>query len=215
MDSLLPPRIVLRPLTVLVTATALSACASTKPAPPDDSDYAQPPPRHAAHGHVIAAIEHDDGGAFERVEDEDTQWVDLPDFGQCPYEEGNVPPYEAADDGHVPGLDPQRSRLTNMDAGDATIHNEALLQLLNQATAQVLQCVSVSACYDDRALEPGSIDLRFELAPNGDVRGVDVEPTPGMDHTGIRECARLAIWDTEFPSFDGADMMVSYQLDID
>ena len=102
-----------------------------------------------------------------------------------------------------------------MHAGQARIHNEALLTLLDHATVEVLECVSVSACYDDRALEPGSISLNFEVSPDGDVRGVNVEPTPGLDHTGIRECARLAIWETNFPAFDGADMLVSYELDID
>jgi len=157
----------------------------------------------------------DDSHMLERVEDEDTHWVDLPHFGECPYDEDEVPPFKAVDDAHVPGLDPQRTRMTNMDAGDETIHNEALLGHLDHATMQVLTCVSVSACYDDRPLEPGSIDLLFEVAPTGKVRGVDVEPTPGLDHTGIRECSRLAIWDTEFPAFDGADMVVSYRLDID
>lgn len=152
---------------------------------------------------------------LERVEDEDTHWVELPHFGECPYEEEDIPPFTPADDGHVPGLNPERSRLTNMDAGEETIHNEALLQLLDHATEEVLNCVSVSACYDTRALEPGAIELFFEVAPNGEVRGVNVEPTAGLDHTGVRECARLAIWETEFPAFDGADMVVSYHLDID
>ncbi len=151
----------------------------------------------------------------ERVEDEDTQYFELPHFGECPYEADDIPPFEPIDDGDVPGMDPQRSRATNMDAGEATIHNESLLQHLNRATTEVLNCVSVSACYDDRALEPGSIDLLFEVAPTGEVRGVDVEPTAGLDHTGIRACSRLAIWKTTFPAFDGADMVVSYQLDID
>ncbi len=196
-------------LAVLAVASiALSACAGAKPAPP----------RHAAHGHAIAMIERTEGDAdvmLERVEDEDTRWVELPHFGECPYDADEIPPYKPVDDGHVPGLNPERSRLTNMDAGDATIHNEALLQHLDRATTEVLTCVSVSACYDARPLEPGSIDLVFEVAPNGDVRGVDVEPTAGLDHTGIRECARRAIWDTKFPAFDGADMVVSYRLDID
>lgn len=198
---------VLRPSMLLVLSVALSACAGAK----------RGSTRHAAHGHAIATIERPDGDhmMLERVEDEDTRWVELPHFGECPYDAHDIPPYKPVDDGHVPGLDPQRSRLTNMDAGEATIHNEALLQHLNHATAEVLACVSVSACYDDRPLEPGSIDLAFELAPNGDVRGVDVEPTAELDHKGIRECARRAIWDTKFPAFDGADMVVSYRLDID
>jgi hypothetical protein len=194
---------VLRPLSLVLVSACAHAGESRKP-------------RHAAHGHAIATIEHPDAAhELERVEDEDTRWVELPHFGECPYAAGQVPRYEPVDDSHVPGLDPARTRLTNMDAGETTVHNEALLQCLDQATTEVLQCVSVSACYDDRALEPGSIDLKFEVGPNGKVRGVDVEPTPGLDHTGIRECARLAIWDTKFPGFDGADMVVDYQLDID
>ncbi len=208
-----PMPAVRRPLQLLVLAAVLSACSGR-------ARTSQPTAgkRHAAHGHAVAAIERpgaDSTMMLERVEDEDTHWVELPHFGECPYGKGEVPPYEPVDDGHVPRLDAKRSRLTNMDAGDAKIHNEALLGLLDHATAEVLNCVSLSACYDDRALEPGSIDLKFEVAPTGEVRGVNVEPSAGLDHTGIRPCARLAIWETEFPAFDGADMLVSYELDID
>ena len=199
---------VLRAPTLLVLSVALSACAGAKRAPP----------HHAAHGHAIATIERPDGDShimLERVEDEDTHWVDLPHFGECPYDADDIPPYKPVDDGHVPSLDPERTRLTNMDAGEATIHNEGLLQNLDHATAEVLTCVSVSTCYDTHPLEPGSIDLMFEVAPNGDVRGVNVELTADLDHKGVRACARRAIWDTKFPAFDGADMVVSYRLDID
>ncbi len=195
---------------LLCMLLAASACAASKrPAPP----------RHAAHGHAIATIERDGEGdtpeMVQRVEDEDTQWIDLPHFGECAYDADDVPPFKPVDDAHVPGLNPERTRLTNMEAGTERIHNEVLLQRLEDATAEVLTCVSVSACYDERPLEPGSIDLKFEVAPDGGVRGVDVEPTAGLDHTGIRACARRAIWDTEFAAFDGADMVVSYRLDID
>ncbi len=206
--SLRPSAVLLRPPMLLLLSGVLCACAGAKP----------PPPIHAAHGHAIATIEREGADAevmLERVEDEDTHWVELPHFGECPYDADDIPAYKPVDDTEVPRLNPKRTRLTNMDAGDETIHNEALLLNLDHATTEVLACVSVSACYDDRALEPGSIELSFEVAPNGDVRGVNVEPTPGLDHTGIRQCARRAIWDTKFPAFDGADMVVSYSLDID
>lgn len=202
------------PVLVPALMLALGACSGNKPAPLP----AKATGGHSAHGHAVALIERDNGGSTlsaERIEDEDTHWVDLPHFGECPYVDEDTPPYEPPDDTHVPAMGPQRTRATNMDAGGGTIHNEALLQHLDHATAVVLNCVSLSACYDDRALEPGSIDLLFEVAPSGDVRAVNVDPTPGLDHTGIRECARLAIWDTDFPAFDGADMIVSYELEID
>lgn len=198
----------------LVATSVLVACGGRRSAEPGSQC---PNAEHTAHGHAIATIEREGDAEvmLERVEDEDTRWVELPHFGECPYEEDAIPPFTAPDDAHVPGLDPKRSRLTNMDAGDAVIHNEALLGHLDRATAQVLHCISISACYDDRPLEPGTLDLKFELAPDGKVRGVDVDPTPGLDHTGIRPCARLAIWDTAFPAFDGADMVVTYELEID
>lgn len=196
---------------LFVLSSAVSACAGGKRGEPDHAKNG-----HAAHGHAVAMIERDDDShMLERVEDEDTHWVQLPDFGECPYDADEVPPYEPIDDKHVPGMGPKRTRTTNMDAGEETIHNEALLQHLDQATVEVLRCVSVSACYDERPLEPGSIELVFEVAPSGKVRAVDVEPTAELDHKGIRACARVAIWDTEFPAFDGADMIVDYQLDID
>lgn len=197
----------------IVLILVVTACGPTKTGP--SSPEAE---RHTAHGHAVAVVEREDGDTgvmLERVEDEDTQWVELPNFGECPYDDGEIPPYEPVDDGHVPKLEAKRTRATNMDAGDAVIHNEALLEHLNRATTEVLSCVSVSACYDARPLEPGTIDFVFEVAPSGDVRAVNVEPTAGLDHTGIRECSRLAIWDTKFPAFDGADMLVSYALDID
>lgn len=197
-----------RSTTPFVLLVALAACAGAKPVRT----------RHAAHGHVVAAIVRDDAASpemLERVEDEDTRWVELPHFGECPYDTGSIPPHTPVDDGHVPAMGPERSRATNMDAGEETIHNEALLSNLERATTAILTCVSVSACYDTRPLEPGSIDLAFALAPDGDVKGVNVELSPGLDHTGIRECARVAIWEIEFPRFDGADMIVSYRLDID
>ncbi|MBV1859633.1 MAG: hypothetical protein KUG77_14565 [Nannocystaceae bacterium] len=200
------------PVTLVALSLAMLACAGAKTSSPEPSGE-----HHTAHGHAIAMVEREGESQvmLERVEDEDTHWVDLPHFGECPYESGAVPPYEAVDDGHVPGLNPERSRLTNMDTGAERIHNEALQQRLESATTQVLTCVSVSACYDDRALEPGAIELVFEVAPGGEVRGVDVELSEGLDHTGIRECARLSIWDTKFAAFDGADMVVSYELEID
>lgn len=201
---------VLRPSVLLVLCVALSACAGRK----GKSTHASS--RHTAHGHAVAMVERDDDShMLERVEDEDTHWVELPHFGECPYEAGDIPPYTPTDDGHVPGMTAARTRMTNMDAGDETIHNEALLQHLDDATAEVLRCVSVSACYDERPLEPGSIELVFEVAPTGKVLAVDVDPTATLDHKGIRECARVAIWDTEFEAFDGADMVVNYQLEID
>lgn len=190
--------------TLLVLSLSLSACPKSK----------KPEAEHAAHGHAVVLEEHNDG-MLERVEDEDTHWVELPNFGECPYEEGDIPPFKKIDDKHVPKFDPKRARGTNMDAGEHTVHNETLLNILDHATVQVLECVSISACYDDRPLASGVIEFKFEVSPQGKVLGVNVEPTPKLDHKGVRQCARVAIFETEFPVYDGADMVVDYELDIE
>ena len=83
--SLRPPAVLLRPPMLLILSGVLTGCAGAKP----------PPPLHAAHGHAIATIERGDGDAevmLERVEDEDTHWVELPHFGECPYDADEIPP---------------------------------------------------------------------------------------------------------------------------
>jgi hypothetical protein len=62
---------------------------------------------------------------------------------------------------------------------------------------------------------PGIAGRPRIVANRDDRGGVDVDSTPGLDHARVRQCARLAIWDTKFSGFDGADMVVDYQLDID
>lgn len=50
--------------------------------------------RHTAHGHAIAMLEREGESEviLERIEDEDTHWVELPNFGECPYETDDIPP---------------------------------------------------------------------------------------------------------------------------
>lgn len=80
---------------------------------------------------------------------------------------------------------------------------------------QVLDCVSMAACYDEQPAPPGEIEFAFEVDPAGEVRSVDVVPSEELDRWGVAACARRAIYDTEFPAYDGADMIVSYRLEID
>lgn len=154
---------------------------------------------------------------LDRVEGEDTRWVTLPNQGECPFSPEELPAFEAVDDTHVPAVDPQRERQTNMDAGDESLDDRVLLMHLDAATTQVLGCLSMAACYDERSepAPPGEIEFAFEVDPAGRVRSVDVEPSAELDRWGVTQCARRAIFDTEFPAYDGADMVVSYRLEID
>lgn len=191
----------------LVLMLALAACTSGR----GQSPLEAPEP-----GLRAAAAAHAQGdGMLDRVTDEDTRWVELPHFGQCPYGAEDIPPYSPVDDGDVPALPSNGTRASNEDLGDEALSNQALLHHLDRATAQVLTCVSVSACYETESQAAGEIDFSFEVSPDGQVHGVDVDTSAELEDWGVKECARRAIFDTTFPAYDGADMVVSYRLQID
>lgn len=174
-------------------------------------------PGDAAHlGHDVASVEqHAAATMLERVEDEDTRYVEVTHFGECPYEAEHVPEYAPVDDEHVPQLHPERTRLSNMHTSDATLANATLLEHLDTATNEVLHCVSVAACYDPQATAEAAVEFTFEVEPSGDVGAVHVIPSDGLQQWGVGACARRAIYDTQFPPHDGADMIVSYRLQLD
>lgn len=144
---------------------------------------------------------------LERVEGEDTRYVELPPAPRtCPS--------EPIDDDDIPSVDRGRTRGTNMDSGDESLDDKVLLLHLDTATAHVLECVTRAACYGE-SVATGEIDFAFEVNPAGKVRSVDVQPSADLDHGGVAACARRAIYETRFPAYDGADMIVSYRLEID
>ncbi len=150
---------------------------------------------------------------LDRVEGDDTTYIELPDAGACPHPADEVPTFAPIDDAHVPAVDRQRERLTNMDSGDESLTDTMLLVHLDTATDQVLDCVRVAACYDQGAA--GEIEFAFEVDPAGKVRAVDVTPSETLDRWGVAACARAAIYSTEFPAYNGADIFVTYRLEID
>ena len=183
----------------------LSACATS--------------PR-TTHSPELASAAAVDGGSdheemLERVEGEDERWVEVPHAGECPYPADELPAFEPIDDTEIPRMDPERQRATNMYNGDESLDDKALMLHLDTATTEVLDCVTMAACYDAEAVPAGEIDFAFEVDPGGHVRAVDVDPSEGLDRWGVAACARKAIYETRFPSYDGGHMIVSYSLEIE
>ena len=152
---------------------------------------------------------------LERVEDEDTRWVELPHFGECPFDPHEIPPFVEVDDDHVPALTSDRERATNMDAGDEALDNRSLLRHLDSATQAILGCIGVAACYETETVDSGAIDVAFELDPGGRVQAVNVDPTPELQRWGVPACARKAVYDTDFADYDGGHMVVTYRIELD
>ena len=152
---------------------------------------------------------------LDRVEGEDERWVEVPHHGECPYPADELPSFEPVDDTEIPRMDPNRERATNMDNGDESLDDKALMLHLDTATTEVLGCVTMAACYDAETVPAGEIDFAFEVDPGGRVQAVDVDPSEGLDRWGVAACARKAIYETRFPSYDGGHLIVSYSIEIE
>lgn len=152
---------------------------------------------------------------LDRVEGEDERWVEVPNRGECPYPADELPSFEPVDDTEIPRMDPNRQRATNMDNGEESLDDKALLLHLDTATTEVLDCVTMASCYDAEPVPSGEIDFAFEVDPGGRVQAVDVDPSDGLDRWGVAACARKAIYETRFPSYDGGHLIVSYSIEIE
>jgi len=184
----------------------LAACATGPQSMPSNPDVAT----------LNSKAEPDRGEVMlDRVEGEDERWVDVPHRGECPYPADELPHFEPVDDTEIPRLDPERQRATTMYNGDESLDDKALLLHLDTATTEVLGCVTMAACYDAEDVPAGEIEFAFEVDPGGRVQAVDVDPSEGLDRWGVAACARKAIYETRFPSYDGGHLIVSYSIAIE
>jgi hypothetical protein len=80
---------------------------------------------------------------------------------------------------------------------------------------QLFDCLDLAACYSEDLISTGEMDFQFELEPNGRVSAVSVEPSAELDQPVVRACARRSVYETQFPAWRGARMVVSYRVEID
>ncbi|MCA9649261.1 MAG: hypothetical protein H6712_10930 [Myxococcales bacterium] len=135
----------------------------------------------------------------------------------CPMAPEQVPPLDELGDDSIPQLDRSRSRRSNFHRGDESLQEVDLHEHLMGMQGQIFACVDLAACYDDGAELSGSgeLDFEFELTHEGRVAAVSVTASPGLDHPSVIACARRAMFEYRFPSYDGGQMMISYSMTIE
>ena len=135
----------------------------------------------------------------------------------CPYAPEDVPAPEALVDQTVPEFNARRGRASNMHRWEESLQDIDLHQHMMGLQGTIFGCVDLAACYEDGADLPGAgdLDFDFELEPNGRVAAVSVEVSPGLDHPSVVACARQAMFEYRFPSYDGGQMMVEYTMTIE
>ena len=142
-------------------------------------------------------------------------YAELPEG--CPYLPHEVPAVDALVDDTIPEFNAGRNRASNMNRGNERLQDVDLHQHLMGMQGQIFACVDLAACYEDGAQLSGGgeLDFDFELNPNGRVAAVSVQPSPGLDHPSVVACARQAMYDYRFPSYDGGQMMIEYRMTIE
>ncbi|MEM7157286.1 MAG: hypothetical protein AAF799_30855 [Myxococcota bacterium] len=142
-------------------------------------------------------------------------YTELPEG--CPYLPHEVPAVETLVDSTIPEFNAGRNRASNMNRGNQRLQDVDLHQHLMGVQGQIFACVDLAACYEDgsRLSGGGDLDFDFELSPNGRVAAVSVQPSPGLDHPSVVACARQAMYDYRFPSYDGGQMMIEYRMTIE
>lgn len=136
--------------------------------------------------------------------------------GVCPFASNEIPPLESlTDDSSIPEFNRRRARRTNMDAGEEFLQEFELHQHLLTVQSRLYECLDLAACYDDQEVGTGELDFQFELEPDGRVTGVSVQPSAALNDPLVRACARRSLFESQFPSWDGGRMIVSYSVEIE
>ncbi len=147
--------------------------------------------------------------AREAVFDEDLE-------GMCPYPANEIPPLETlTDDSGIPEFDRARARGTNMNAGHEFLQEHELHAHLLTVQSRLFECLDLAACYEDQSVGTGELDFDFELEPTGRVSAVSVRSSERLRHPLIRACARRSLFESQFPTWEGGRMVVSYSVEID
>ena len=133
----------------------------------------------------------------------------------CPYDPAELPPMEALlDDSIVPEFKRHRSRKANHNLGGAFLQDHEIHSHMLGYQGRLFDCLDMAACYSDHELGDGELDFEFELEPTGKVSAVSVKSSEQFSNPVVLACARKSLYEFQFPSYDGARMVVSYSLQI-
>lgn len=122
------------------------------------------------------------------------------------------PPFVPVDDSKIPQFSNAEPQTLDLKAGSERLSESELDRHFAQVTPQIQRCVTTASAYGD--IPAGSLKFKLRILPSGKVESVSCTVGSGLKVWGIPACARKAVYDHRFPSFDGAAMGVSFGVDI-
>lgn len=137
--------------------------------------------------------------------------LDAADTGAVPDEA--LPPFVAVDDRKIPQFSSEHTQNLDLNAGSERPDESALDRQFAKITPKIQDCVATASRYGE--VGRGRLAVQLRLAGSGKVESVSVKAPASLDVWGIVPCARKAVYDHRFPTFDGPSVGVDFAVDID
>ena len=144
---------------------------------------------------------------------------DLPppidNWGACDVDPATLAPFEAVDDSAIPAYDPNNATVLDMNAGSERLSDTQLTAQMRHIEHKINACLSLASCHNN-GLGSGAISFEFRVVgKTGRVDGVNILAPEELQIFGIVPCLRKAVWEHNFPTFNGQHMVVKYSVELD
>jgi hypothetical protein len=123
------------------------------------------------------------------------------------------PPFRAVDDRSIPEFSNKEAQTIDLNAGSERPSERVLDQHFARVTPKISDCVVTASRYGD--VGSGRLAVKLRILGSGKVESVSVKAPKALDVWGIVPCARKAVYDHRFPSFDGPAVGVDFAVDVD
>lgn len=123
------------------------------------------------------------------------------------------PPFVAVDDRSIPEFSNKEAQAIDLNAGSERLGEHVLDQHFTRVTPRIQGCVATASRYGE--VGSGRLAVKLRILPSGKVESVSVKAPAGLAVWGIVPCARKAVYDHRFPSFDGPSIGVDFAVDVD
>jgi hypothetical protein len=124
-----------------------------------------------------------------------------------------LPPFHAVDDRKIPQFSADQDQVLDLNAGSERPSERVLDQHFAKVTPKITECVITASRYGD--VGSGRLAVKLRILPTGKVESVSVKAPASLAVWGIVPCARKAVYDHRFPSFDGPSVGVDFAVDVD
>lgn len=123
------------------------------------------------------------------------------------------PPFVPVDDSKIPAFSDAEPQVLDLKAGSERLDERTLDQHFARVTPEIQACVTTASRHGE--VGAGSLKFKLRVLPSGKVEGVSVTAPASLRVWGIPACARKAVYQHKFPSYDGMAMAVGFSVDID